>query len=129
MESCTIYIPLERQSYSLIIILVWHVSALSSREADEQGRKVVRGDTVGPVRDRRVRLPILVVRVHGSAADTVPADTARADLREHADLLHVRHNIPSDDTVEPLRDDRDGEGGTGVPYRPRSGSPRHGNWP
>lgn len=105
------------------------VSALTSRKADEQRCEVVCSDTTASVRNRCVRLPILVVRVQGSAGDTVPADSARANLREHVDLLHLCHNISSDDTAKSIRDDRDGQGGTSVPYWPRSGSPRHGNWP
>jgi hypothetical protein len=80
------------------------VSAVSSRKIHEQRCEVVRRDTVGSVRNRCVRLPILVVRVHGSAGDTVSTDTTGASLREYADLFHLHHNIPSDDTVESIRD-------------------------
>lgn len=90
---------------------------------------MVRGNIAGSVRDRRVRLPILVVRVHGIDGGAVSPGVARAGLREHTDLPDLRHNISSDDTAEPIRDDRDGQGGTGVPHRPRPGPPRHGNRP
>lgn len=90
---------------------------------------MVRGDIDGIVRDRRVWLPILAVRVHGSAGGAVSAGGAGADLREPTDLPDIRHNISSDDTAEPVRDDRDGQGGTGVPHRPRPGPLRHGNRP
>lgn len=84
------------------------ISAFSSGEVHEQGREMVRGDTDGTVRDRRIRLPILAVRVHGSAGGTVSAGGAGADLRELTDFPDVYHNISSDDTAQPVRDDRDG---------------------
>lgn len=84
------------------------ISAFSSGEVHEQGREMVRGDTDGTVRDRRVRLPILAVHVRGSAGGAVSAGAAGADLRELTDLPDVHHNISSDDTTEPVRDDRDG---------------------
>lgn len=84
------------------------ILALSSGEIHEQGCEMVRGDTDGSVRDWRVRLPILVVRVHGSADGAVSAGAEGADVREFTDLPDVHHNIPSDDTTEPVRDDRDG---------------------
>lgn len=90
---------------------------------------MVRGDIGGSVPDRRVRLPIMVGHVRRHRGDTVSDGAARAALREHADLLDLRHNIPSDDTAQSVRDDRDGQGGAGVPHWPRPGPPRHGNWP
>jgi len=65
---------------------------------------MVRGDTYGVVRDRRFRLPIMVVRVHGSVGGAISAGDARADLREHTDLPNFRHNISSDDTAKSVRD-------------------------
>jgi len=103
------------------------ISAFSSGEADEQGREMVRGDIVGAMRDRCVRLPFLVVHVHGLDDGAVSAGGAGASLREYTDLPDLRYNISSDDTAESVRDDRDGQGGTGVSYRPRPGPPRHGN--
>lgn len=105
------------------------ISAFSSREIHEQGRKMVRGDTDGTVRHRRDRLSILADDVRGSAGGAVSAGAEGAFLGELADLPNIRHNIPSDDTAEHVRDDRDGQGGTGVPHRPRPGPPGHGNWP
>lgn len=105
------------------------ISAFPFGEANEQGREMVRGDIVGAVRDWCIRMPILVVRIHGFDGGTVPAGAAGADLRKHTDLSDLRHNISSNDTAESVRDDRDGQGGTGVPYRPRPGPPRHGNRP
>lgn len=66
---------------------------------------MVRGDTHGIVRDRCFRLPIMVVRVHESVVGAISASDARAVLREHTDLPNFRHNIPSDDTAESIRDD------------------------
>lgn len=68
---------------------------------------MVCGDINGTVRNWRIRLPILAVRVHRSAGGTVFAGAAGADLRELTDLPDVHYNIPSDDTAEPVRDDRD----------------------
>lgn len=65
-------------------------------------------DTDGTVCDRRVRLPILAIRVYGSADGAVSAGVEGADLREFTDFPDIRHNIPSDDTAESVRDDRDG---------------------
>lgn len=90
---------------------------------------MVRGDIAGAVRDRCVRLPILVVHVHGPDGGAVSAGATGADLREHTDLPDLRYNISSDDTAESVRDDRDGQGGTSVPHRPRPGPRRHGNRP
>lgn len=41
---------------------------------------MVRGDTDGAVRDRRVRLPILAVHVYGSAGGAVSAGGEGADV-------------------------------------------------
>lgn len=103
------------------------ISAFPSGEADEQGREMVRGDIVGAVCDRCVRLPFLVVRVYGFDDGAVSAGDAGAGVREYTDLPDLRYNISSDDTAESVRDNRDGQGGTGVSYRPRSGPLRHGN--
>lgn len=84
------------------------ISAFPFREANEQGREMVRSDIVGAVRDRCIRMPILVVRVHGFDDGTVPTGAAGADLRERTDLPDLRHNISSDDTAEFIRYDRDG---------------------
>ena len=84
------------------------ISALSFGEIHEQGREMVRGDIDGTVCDRRFRLPILAVRVHGSVDGAVFTGPAGADLRELTDVPDIRHNISSDDTAEPVRDDRDG---------------------
>lgn len=90
---------------------------------------MVRGNTGGTMRYRCIWLPILAICVHGITSGTVSTGDAGADLRELTDLPDIRHNIPSNDTAEPVRDDRDGQGGTGVPHRPRPGPPRHGNRP
>lgn len=89
---------------------------------------MVRCNIVGAMRDRCDRLPFLVVHVHGFDDDTVSAGGAGASLREYTDFPDLRYNISSDDTAESVRDDRDGQGGTGISYRPRPGPPRHGNW-
>jgi len=80
------------------------VSAISARKIHEQRCKVVHRNTVGSVHNRCIRQPILVIHVYGSAGDTVFARTTGANLREHADVFHLYHNIPSDDTVESIRD-------------------------
>lgn len=105
------------------------VLALPSRETHEQGRKVVCSDTGGSMCDRCVRMPLVAVRIRGPIGGAVSAGDTGANLREYIDLPDLRHNIPSDDTAEPIRDDRDGQGGSGVPHRPRPGPPRHGNRP
>lgn len=84
------------------------ISAFSSGEIHEQGRKMVRGDTDGIMCDRRFRLPILAVRVYGFVDGAVFAGAAGAYLRELTDVPDIRYNISSDDTAEPVRDDRDG---------------------
>lgn len=83
-------------------------SAFSSGKIHEQGREMVRGDTIGTMRDRCVWLPILAIYVHEFVNGTVSAGAARTVLRELTDLPDICHNISSDDTAEPVRDDRDG---------------------
>lgn len=69
---------------------------------------MVRGDIDGALCDRRVRLPILAIHLHGSAGGAVSAGAEGADLREFTDLPDFYYNIPSNDTAESVRDDRDG---------------------
>jgi len=69
---------------------------------------MVRGDTDGTMCDRRVWLSILAIHLHGSAGGAVSTGAEGADLREFTDLPYIHHNIPSDDTAESVRDDRDG---------------------
>lgn len=81
-RNCNNVILLVRRSrFSFVINMHDDVlSALSPRKIYEQRRKVVCGDTAVFMRDRCVRLPILVVCVYWSAGDTVSADSAGASL-------------------------------------------------
>lgn len=69
---------------------------------------MVRGDIDGSVRNRRIRLPILAIYIYGFVSGAVSTGAARANLRELTNLPNIHHNIPSDDTTKPVRDDRDG---------------------
>lgn len=99
----------------------------SSRETNEQGRGMVRRDSGGVMPDRCNRLPILALQLCRFHVRPVYPSPPGSELREYVNVLDVRDYPSSDDTVEPVRNSRNGESRPGLSHWPRYRPVRRGD--